>query len=131
MSDCRLSAGRDFNAVCCAKISSVIRFALQSWANKQTAPAGFLRSVGEMLAVPAAIVALWVASLAAQVGVVWPNFEIEKAKSEQAEKSSSEDKSKKDKSQQAEESSPKNRPRKADRSSSAGASKGKERQHQE
>jgi len=76
-----------------------------------------------MFAVPAAIVALWVASLAAQVGVVWPNYEIEKAKSEQAEKSSSEDKSKKDKSQQAEESSSKNRPRKADRSSSAGASK--------
>ena len=80
------------------------------------------------IAVPAAILSLWLLSLSAQVGTVWPNYQSEqKDKSQQSDKSSSEDKSKKDKFEQANESSSKNKPRKADGSSSAVVPKG--RQH--
>lgn len=85
-----------------------------------------------MLAVPAAIVVLWLASVSAQVGVVWPNYEAEqKAKSEQAEKGASEEKPEKAKSEQAEKRAAKNRPRKADESSSDTVSTGRRKQHQE
>lgn len=85
-----------------------------------------------MFAVPVAIVALWVASLSAQVGVVWPNYEAEqKAKSEQGEKGASDEKSEKSKSEQAEKRSAKNKTRKADESSSETVSAGKRKQHQE
>ena len=80
---------------------------------------------------PVAIVVLWLASLTAQVGVVWPNYEAEKAKSEQAEKGASEEKSEKAKSEQAEKRSAKNKSRKADESSSEAASTGKRKQRQE
>ncbi len=118
--------------VCCAKISSVICFALQSSTNKQTALARFSGSVGEMFAVPAAIVALWLASLTAQIGVVWPNYQSEqKEKSEQTGTSSAEEKSENGKSQQREKSSPESKPRRADQSSPTAASKERRRQHQE
>jgi len=85
-----------------------------------------------MVAVPVAIVVLWLASLSAQVGVVWPNYQSEqKDKSEQSDKGSSDDKSKKGKSGQADESSSKSKPPKADKSSSAAGSKGKEHKHQD
>jgi cytoskeletal protein RodZ len=69
-----------------------------------------------MFAVPVAIVVLWIASVSAQVGVVWPNYEAEQKKAEQAEKGASEEKSKKAKSEQGPAS--KNKTRKADESSS-------------
>ena len=84
-----------------------------------------------MFAVPVAIVVLWVASLSAQVGVVWPNYQAELAKSEQAEKGASEEKSEKGKSPQTKKSSSESKPRRADQSSSAVASKEKRHQHQE
>ena len=82
-----------------------------------------------MFAVPVAIVVLWVASLSAQVGVVWPNYEAEKAKSEQADKGTSEEKSEKVKSEQAGKRSSKNKQRKADESSSETTSAGKRKQY--
>ncbi len=85
-----------------------------------------------MFVVPAAIVALWLASLAAQVGVVWPNYQSEqKEKSEQTGKSSAEEKSEKGKSQQGEKSSPESEPRRADQSSPTAASKERRHQHVE
>jgi Stringent starvation protein B len=60
--------------------------------------------VGEMFAVPIAIVVLFLASLSAQVGVVWPNYEAEQKKAEQTEKGASEEKSKKAKSEQGNKS---------------------------
>lgn len=57
-----------------------------------------------MLAVPVAIVVLFLASLSAQVGVVWPNYEAEQKKAEQAEKGASEEKSKRDKSERGNKS---------------------------
>ena len=57
-----------------------------------------------MFAVPVAIVVLWLASLSAQVGVVWPNYEAEQKKAEQAQKGASEEKSKKAKSEQGNKS---------------------------
>ena len=53
-----------------------------------------------MLAVPIVIAVLCLASLSAQVGVVWPNYEAEQKKAEQTEKGASEEKSKKAKSEQ-------------------------------
>lgn len=87
--------------------------------------ARFSGSVGEMFAIPVAIVVLWVASLSAQVGVVWPNYASEKAKSEPAEKGASEEKSEKGKSLQPKKSSSESRPRGADQSSPAAAPKEK------
>jgi hypothetical protein len=85
-----------------------------------------------MFAVPVAIAVLWFGSLSAQVGVVWPNFEAEqKAKSEQAEKGTSDEKSEKVKSEQAETRAAKNRPRKADERSSEAVSAGKRKQRRE
>jgi hypothetical protein len=92
------------------------------------------------IAVPVAIGLLWLVSLSAQVGVVWPNYQAEqkaaeekseKGKSEQADKGSSGEKAEKDKSEQADKSSSKNKPRKADESSSTAASKGRRRQHRD
>jgi len=78
------------------------------------------------IAVPVAIVVVWLGSLSAQVGVVWPNYQAElKAESERAEKEASGEKSEKTKSEQAEKRSSKNKPRKADESSSEAVSKGK------
>jgi len=75
------------------------------------------------IAVPVAIVLLWLSSLSAQVGRVWPNFQSEeKAQSQQEEKSA------KGKSQQAGKSSSHSKPRKIGQSSPAAASK--EGQHQ-
>lgn len=75
------------------------------------------------IAVPVAIVLLWLASLSAQVGRVWPNFQTEqKAQSQQ------EEKSEKGKPQQAGKSSSQSKPRKIGQSSPAAASK--EEQHQ-
>jgi hypothetical protein len=85
-----------------------------------------------MFAVPVAIVVLWLGSLSAQVGVVWPNYETEqKAKSEQAEKGASEEKSEKAKSEQAEKRLAKNKPRKADEGSSEAVSTGTRKQRQD
>lgn len=56
------------------------------------------------MAVPVAIVVLWLASLSAQVGVVWPNYEAEQKKAEQEEKGASQEKSKKAKSEQGNKS---------------------------
>jgi hypothetical protein len=79
-----------------------------------------------MFAVPVAIAVLWLGSLSAQVGVVWPNFEAEqKAKSEQAEKGASEGKSEKAKSVQTEKRAAKNKARKAGERSSEAVSAGK------
>jgi cytoskeletal protein RodZ len=66
-----------------------------------------------MFAIPVAIVVLCIASLSAQVGVVWPNYEAELKKAEQA---APEEKSKKPKSEHGPAS--KNKTRKADESSS-------------
>jgi cytoskeletal protein RodZ len=62
-----------------------------------------------MFAVPIAIIVLWLASLSAQVGVVWPNYEAEQKKAEQAEKGASEEKSKKAKSEQGKKPASKNK----------------------
>jgi cytoskeletal protein RodZ len=62
-----------------------------------------------MFAVPIAIVVLWLAGLSAQVGVVWPNYEAEQKKADQAEKGASEEKSKKAKSEQGKKPASKNR----------------------
>jgi cytoskeletal protein RodZ len=84
------------------------------------------------IAVPVAIVVFWVASLSAQVGVVWPNYQSEqKEKSEQTGKSASEEKSEKGKSTQGEKNSSESKARRADQSSPAAASKEKRRQHQD
>jgi hypothetical protein len=70
------------------------------------------------IAVPVAIVLLWLSSLSAQVGRVWPNFQSEqKAQSEQEEKSV------KGKSQQAGKSSSPSEHRKIGQSSPTAASK--------
>jgi hypothetical protein len=87
-----------------------------------------------MFAVPVAIVALWLGSLAAQVGVVWPNYEAELKKAEQAEKGASESekaKSEKAKSEQGEKRASKNKHRKGDESSSEAVSTGKRKQQQD
>jgi cytoskeletal protein RodZ len=77
---------------------------LQLSTNKETGPLDVFWEPEEMLAVPVAIVVLWVATLSAQVGVVWPNYETEQKKAEQAEKGASEEKSKKAKSEQGNKS---------------------------
>src|SRR5260370_31798086 len=83
------------------KVQCASCFVLQSWTNKQTAPARVSGRIGEMsIAVPVAILVLLSAN--AYGAWVWPNSEPEqKDKSEQADKSSSE----KDKSGKAEKSS--------------------------
>jgi cytoskeletal protein RodZ len=84
-----------------------------------------------MVAVPVVIAVLWLASLSAQVGVVWPNYAEQKDKSEQSDKGSSEDKSKKGKSDQADEGSSKSKSPKAGKSSSAAGSKAREHKQQD
>src|SRR5579883_2082551 len=108
MSVCRLPGGSRFQPGLLCKNPIHHPFCFAIFDEQADSSGGGSREAGEMFAVPVAIVVLWVASVSAQVGVVWPNYEAEKAKSEQAEKGSA-----------------KNKPRKAGESSSDAVSTGK------
>jgi hypothetical protein len=125
MSVCRLPGGSRFQPGLLCKNPIHHPFCFAIFDEQADSSGGGSREAGEMFAVPVAIVVLWVASVSAQVGVVWPNYEAEKAKSEQAEKGASEEKPEKAKSEQAEKRSAKNKPRKAGESSSDAVSTGK------